>query len=164
MSASELVSGTYSVTGSGTKDVTNYASISVPAGSEGTPTATKGAVNNHSISVTPSVTNTGGYISGSTKTGTAATVSASELVSGNKEITANGTNIDVTDYATVSVAVPGGGGSDLPVYTGEITVTPTQETQVLETADHSVLDNITINPIPHNYGLITWDGSALTVS
>lgn len=57
-----------------------------------------------------------------------------------------------------------GGGGDLPVYTGEITVTPTQETQVLETADHSVLDNITINPIPHNYGLITWDGSALTVS
>ena len=57
-----------------------------------------------------------------------------------------------------------GGGSDLPVYTGEITVTPTQETQVLETADHSVLDNITINPIPHNYGLITWDGSVLTVS
>lgn len=60
--------------------------------------------------------------------------------------------------------VIGGGGGGLPVYTGETTVTPTQQTQILETAEHSVLENITINPIPHNYGLITWDGSALTVS
>lgn len=106
VSASELVSGTYSVTSSGTKDVTNYASASVPAGTEGTPTATKGAVSNHSISVTPSVTNTGGYITGSTKTGTAVTVSASELVSGTKSISTNGSSIDVTEYASVNVAVP----------------------------------------------------------
>lgn len=33
------------------------------------------------------------------------------IPAGNKEITANGTNIDVTDYATVSVAVPSSGGS-----------------------------------------------------
>ena len=57
-----------------------------------------------------------------------------------------------------------GGGGDLPAYTGETTVTPTQETQVLETANHSMLENITVNPIPENYGLITWDGSVLTVS
>lgn len=106
VSASELVSGTYSVTSSGTKDVTNYASASVPAGTEGTPTASKGTVSNHSISVTPSVTNTGGYITGSTKTGTAVTVSASELVSGTKSISANGSSIDVTEYASVNVAVP----------------------------------------------------------
>lgn len=83
----------------------------VAAGSAGTPTATKGTVSNHSISVTPSVTNTDGYISGGTKTGTAVTVSASELVSGTKEITANGTGIDVTDYASVDVSVAGGGDS-----------------------------------------------------
>ncbi len=106
VSASELVSGTYNVTSSGTKDVTNYASISVPSGTEGTPTATKGSVSNHSVSVTPSVTNTAGYIGGSTKTGTAVTVSASELVSGTKSITENGTGIDVTNYASVDVAVP----------------------------------------------------------
>ncbi|MCR5450702.1 MAG: hypothetical protein K6F23_15055 [Solobacterium sp.] len=105
VSASELVSGTYSVTSSGTKDVTNYASASVPAGTEGTPTATKGSVSNHSVSVTPSVTNTGGYISGTTKTGTAVTVTASELVSGTKSITQNGTGIDVTTYASVDVTV-----------------------------------------------------------
>ena len=83
----------------------------MPSGTAGTPTATKGTVSNNSVSVTPSVTNTTGYITGSTKTGTAVTVSASELVSGNKEITANGTNIDVTNYATVSVAVSTGGGT-----------------------------------------------------
>ena len=106
VSASELVSGTLSITSSGTKDVTNYASASVAAGTAGTPSATKGSVSNHSITVTPSVTNTTGYITGGTKTGTGVTVSASELVSGNLAITDNGTNINVTNYATVSVAVP----------------------------------------------------------
>lgn len=105
VSASELVSGTYSVTSSGTKDVTNYASISVGAGTEGTPTATKGTVSNHSVSITPSVTNSSGYITGSTKTGTAVTVSASELVSGSQTITENGT-VNVTNLASVNVAIP----------------------------------------------------------
>lgn len=80
-------------------------SKTVPYGTEGTPTATKGTVSNHQVSVTPSVTNTAGYISGSTKTGTVVTVTASELASGNKEITQNGTGIDVVGYSTVSVGV-----------------------------------------------------------
>ena len=75
----------------------------MPSGTEGTPTATKGTVSNHSISVTPSVTNTAGYIAGGTKTGTAVSVSASELVSGTKSITASGTH-DVTEYENASVA------------------------------------------------------------
>ena len=77
----------------------------MPSGTEGTPTATKGTVSNNSVSVTPSVTNSAGYIAGGTKTGTAVTVSASELVSGTKSITANGTDIDVTNYASVDVSV-----------------------------------------------------------
>ena len=105
VSALELVSGTLSITSSGTKDVTNYASASVSAGTEGTPTATKGTVSNHSISVTPSVTNSAGYITGSTKTGTAVTVSASELVSGTLSLTDNGTS-DCTNYASVNVNIP----------------------------------------------------------
>lgn len=105
VSASELVSGTLSVTSSGTKDVTTYASASIPAGTAGTPTATKGSVSNHSISVTPSVTNSTGFITGSTKSGTAVTVSASELVSGTLSISQNGTQ-DVTNYASVNVAIP----------------------------------------------------------
>ena len=90
-------------------------SKSVASGTAGTPTATKGTVSNHSVSVTPSVTNTTGYITGGTKTGTAVSVSASELVSGTKAITENGTDIDVTNYASVDVAVPT--GEDLPKFT-----------------------------------------------
>lgn len=55
-------------------------------------------------------------------------------------------------------------GAGYPVYTGETEVTPTQETQVLSTAGTSVLNDIVINPIPSNYGLITWNGLTLTVS
>lgn len=114
--ASELVSGTkqisISASGTITEDVTNYASVevAVPQGSAGTPTAVKGSVSNHSITVTPSVTNTTGFITGGTKSGTAATVSASELVSGTLSITENGAGIDVTNYANVDVNVSGGGG------------------------------------------------------
>ena len=82
----------------------------MPSGTAGTPTATKGTVSNHSVSVTPSVTNTAGYISSGTINGTAVTVSASELASGNKAITENGSDIDVVGYSTVSVAVPSSGG------------------------------------------------------
>lgn len=79
------------------------ASKAVSSGTAGTPTATKGTVSSNSVSVTPSVTNTTGYITGGTKTGTPVTVSASELVSGTKTISASGTT-DVTNYASASVA------------------------------------------------------------
>lgn len=105
------------------------ASKAVASGTAGTPTATKGAVSNHSVSVTPSVTNSAGYIASETKTGTAVTVSASELVSGTKSITANGTGIDVTDYAAVDVNVSGGGGGGLTTVASG-TFTGTGATQI----------------------------------
>lgn len=83
----------------------------MPSGTAGTPSAVKSSVANHSVTVTPSVTNTTGYITGGTLTGTPASVSASELVSGTLSITDNGTGIDVTNYASVDVDVSGGGGS-----------------------------------------------------
>lgn len=82
----------------------------MPNGTAGTPSASKGSVSNHSVSVTPSVTNTTGYITGGTKTGTAVTVSASELVSGSETKTANGT-YDVTNLAELVVNVSSGGSS-----------------------------------------------------
>lgn len=109
VSASELVSGTLSITSAGTKDVTNYASVSVGS-STATISATKGTVSNHSISVTPSVTRTAGYASAGTSSGVAVTVSASELVSGSETKTSNGT-YDVTNLAQLVVNVSGGGGS-----------------------------------------------------
>lgn len=162
VSASELVSGTYTVSSTGTIDVSNYENISVSAqtlpssvatsssgtskatigrqtatrylniptgynataqyytisavadGTAGTPTATKGTVSNHSVSITPSVTNTTGYITGSTKTGTAVSVSASELVSGSETKTSNGT-YDVTNLAELVVNVSGGSSKNVQV-------------------------------------------------
>lgn len=97
----------------------------MPSGTAGTPTATKGAVNNHAISVTPSVTNTTGYITGGTKTGTAVSVSASDVCSGSETKTANGT-YDVTNLAQLVVNVSGGGGSGLVYESG--TYSPSADT------------------------------------
>lgn len=118
-------------------------SKSVASGTAGTPTATKGTVSNHSISVTPSVTNTTGYITGGTITGTAVTVTASELASGNKAISQNGSNIDVVGYSTVSVAVP---GASLQAKTG---INPTTSSQTI-TADsgYDGLSSVQINAMP----------------
>ena len=120
----------------------------IPTGTAGTPTATKGSVSNHSISVTPSVTNTTGYITGSTKTGTAVSVSASELVSGNKSITSNGTNIDVTNYATVSVSVDTGGGSPT---IDSLTVTPSETEQTFDSSSVDGYKPVTVEAISSTY-------------
>ena len=53
---------------------------------------------------------------------------------------------------------------DLPIYTGQTEITPSEETQILQTESTTVLQNIIINPIPSNYGKITWNGATLTVS
>lgn len=49
-------------------------------------------------------------------------------------------------------------------YTGAYEFTPTSEVQIIPTAAQMLEQNITINPVPNNYGLITWNGSTLTVS
>ena len=79
----------------------------MPEGTVGTPLATKGTVSNHSVSITPSIAITAGFVGDISRTGTAVSVSASELVSGTKSINANGTE-DVTNYESVSVNVPSG--------------------------------------------------------
>lgn len=52
----------------------------------------------------------------------------------------------------------------IPDYTGEYVFTPTQGTQTVYIEDKRATQNILINPIPSNYGLITWNGNVLTVS
>lgn len=54
--------------------------------------------------------------------------------------------------------------SIVPRYDGPTQITPSQQTQVLETAGKMMTEDITVGKIPDNYGLITWDGSTLTVS
>ena len=53
---------------------------------------------------------------------------------------------------------------DGDVYDGPYTVTPSRQSQILNTANCVLLDNIVVNAIPSNYGLITWDGNTLTIS
>ena len=65
--------------------------------------------------------------------------------------------------ATMGVAAPIVVGL-LPEYDGSYEVTPSEETQVLKTKDKQTRENIVINPIPQNYGLITYNGSIITVS
>lgn len=71
------------------------------------------------------------------------------------------------DLALHSV-IDGDAGIFMPIfpeaYAGPTTVTPGPEAQTLNTSGLMLPDNITIEPIPNNYGLITWDGSTLTVS
>ena len=47
----------------------------------------------------------------------------------------------------------------------EKSATPSAETQYISADDgYDALSKVTINPIPSNYGLITWNGSTLLVS
>ena len=58
----------------------------------------------------------------------------------------------------------GSGGSEHGEYTGKTEVTPSQETQILNTAGLVVNQNIKVNPIPSDWGKITWNGSYILVS
>lgn len=57
-----------------------------------------------------------------------------------------------------------GGGGSRPHYHGETEFVPTNAYQTIPTAGLLVDADIVIDPIPSNYGLITWNGSVLTVS
>lgn len=61
-----------------------------------------------------------------------------------------------------SLTIPAGTGTK--PYKGPYQFTPTAYTQTVEIAEQIATQDITINPIPSNYGLITWNGSTLTVS
>ena len=49
-------------------------------------------------------------------------------------------------------------------YEGAYEVTPTQYAQILPTSGTELSQDVIVNPIPSNYGLITWNGSVLRVS
>lgn len=54
--------------------------------------------------------------------------------------------------------------SDLPDYEGATEWEPKPYAQTIPTSGFSMRSNLTINPIPSNYGRIDWNGAALTVS
>ena len=65
-----------------------------------------------------------------------------------------------SDEIDVSSAVVAGG---IP-YTGSYEITPSVEEQVIGTTSRVFDRDIVVNPIPSNYGLITYDGVSITVS
>lgn len=76
--------------------------------------------------------------------------------------------VDGGEVALVNYIDGGEQGVFMPIYpdsyTGPLTVTPSEETQVLQTERLTMPGNVVVEPIPSNYGLITWNGSTLTVS
>ena len=48
-------------------------------------------------------------------------------------------------------------------YEGEYVVTPSEETQTLPTARKRLEQNVIVEPIPSNYGRISYSGSVITV-
>lgn len=81
-------------------------SKSVADGSQGTPSITK-SISGTTATLIPKCTDTTGYISGVTKTGSAVTVTAAELDTlGAKNISNNENNIDVIGYSKINVQVP----------------------------------------------------------
>lgn len=79
------------------------------------------------------------------------------------ESPALGVSIRAPNLAT-STGIPVIRRDESDPYDGPYEVTPSQETQTLETAGKLMGENVIINPVPSNYGRITYNGSVLTVS
>ena len=60
------------------------------------------------------------------------------------------------------LTIPSAAGVE--IYDGSYEYTPTADTQTIEIEQKMATANIIINPIPSNWGLITWNGATLTVS
>lgn len=48
-------------------------------------------------------------------------------------------------------------------YTGAYEVTPTDEEQILDTANRYMTGQVVVSPVPENYGRLSWSGNTLTV-
>lgn len=49
-------------------------------------------------------------------------------------------------------------------YEGSYTITPTAEAQTIPVAHLLMREDLTVDAIPSNYGLVTWNGAYLTIS
>ena len=73
------------------------------------------------------------------------------------------TKLKISDGEPVKFRFEQGGSVDPPAYSGAYEVTPTEEEQVLATAQKMMARNVTVAPIPSNYGRIVYNGSIITV-
>lgn len=73
--------------------------------------------------------------------------------------------LEVSEDAPVAISVSG--VVEVPVadtYAGPYEFTPGDLQQIIHIQGLMAVSDITINPIPNNYGKISWNGSTLTVS
>lgn len=74
----------------------------------------------------------------------------------------------IDGQVSLTTQIDGNAGSYMPIYpasyTGATEVTPSEETQTLLTHGLTVVEDIVVNPIPVNYGLVEWDGRKLRIS
>lgn len=54
--------------------------------------------------------------------------------------------------------------SDKPYYRDDYEVTPSDEMQILHVANMAMIHDIVINPIPSNYGKVTYNGQIITIT
>ena len=68
---------------------------------------------------------------------------------------------------SLTTQIDGDAGAYMPIYpasyTGATEVTPSEETQTLLTHGLTVVQDIVVNPIPTNYGRITYMAGIITV-
>ena len=62
------------------------------------------------------------------------------------------------------ISVKGTGMIPAPKYDGPYEFTPTAEEQTIPIAQLQARQDITINPIPSNWGLVTYNGNVITIS
>ena len=81
------------------------------------------------------------------------------------KVTEDIVNLSVGDESSINLSV---GGlvyyDEHERYDGQYEFTSTNEVQIINTKNMILGENITIKPIPSNYGAIGWNGSFLTVS
>lgn len=72
-------------------------------------------------------------------------------------------SLEISGVFEVDFGIINDKGGAPETYSGPYQVTPTQTVQILETNGKMMKDDVTVNPIPSNYGRITWNGATLTV-
>lgn len=136
-----------------TANSVSYTATSVIEKTPNKPVARKSTVTDNAMKVNVAVTNYKGFYPSGLVTGDPIYVSASEVVSGTKSISANGTGIDVTNYASVDVSVPSGGAT---LQSKSKSYTPSETAQSETVTADSGYDglssvDVSVGAIPSNY-------------
>ena len=77
-------------------------------------------------------------------------------------------NEPIDGAVDISINIEGSPDLFMPIipdpYTGSYEFTASDTTQTINVEGMTMLHDIVIDPVPSNYGLITWNGSTLMVS